>query len=172
MNNEILNTAREKVKKYYQGLNEIEKLKIKLDNLKKQKTDIIYKLNNDEVHLNDCTKGINYSKENVKSGTSVLSPQEQELENAYNRLEKQLERIEADIINTEIKIRDIENSNYDIGYIINKLNEDSKTLLYEIYIKKKQCWKIAMDSNMDKSTVVRKHYKILEDISKWICFYF
>lgn len=159
----------EKIKNYFENLNEIERLNIKMERLIDLKEKLRQKINNSDVSLENDVKSITY--DDVKVHTfSIYSVQERALDKAFNDIEKQIKYIEYDIENIEIQISLLRKENSDIEFVIDKLNDESKNIIKGIYKDNKSYMRIGLELSMDKSTVYRKKEEILETITKWFLY--
>lgn len=115
----------EKIKNYFQNLNEIERLNLKMERLIDLKEKLRQKINNSDVSLENDVKSITY--DDVKVHTfSIYSVQERALDKAFNDMEKQIKYIKCDIENIEIQISLLRKENSDIEFVINKLDDESQ----------------------------------------------
>ncbi len=169
--NSIINSTEDKIKIYYRNLEEIERLEYKLTLLQKQKTDIEFDINNSNIDLDYEIKAVNYDRVNVQT-SNTTSPQEKSIDIAFKQLEKQLELVNKEILETKILIRDLQKKSSDIGFIINKLNNEAKDFIKMHYKLRKNYREISFLLHISTASVVRLRKNILYDVSKWICFYF
>ena len=144
----------EKIKNYFENLNEIERLNIKMERL----IDLKEKLRQKSITYDD-----------VKVHTfSIYSVQERALDKAFNDMEKQIKYIEYDIENIEIQISLLRKENSDIEFVIDKLNDESRTIIELIYKENKSNLKAGIIMNLDESTIRRKKRYIILDIAKFL----
>ena len=157
----------EKIKNYFENLNEIERLNIKMERLIDLKEKLRQKINNSDVSLENDVKSITY--DDVKVHTfSIYSVQERALDKAFNDIEKQIKYIEYDIENIEIQISLLRKENSDIEFVIDKLNDESRTIIELIYKENKSNLKAGIIMNLDESTIRRKKRYIILDIAKFL----
>lgn len=157
----------EKIKNYFENLNEIERLNIKMERLIDLKEKLRQKINNSDVSLENDVKSITY--DDVKVHTfSIYSVQERALDKAFNDMEKQIKYIEYDIENIEIQISLLRKENSDIEFVINKLDDESRTIIELIYKENKSNLKAGIIMNLDESTIRRKKRYIILDIAKFL----
>ena len=159
----------EKIKKYFKRLNEIERLKLKIERLTDLKEKIRQKINNNDISLENDIKAVAYDDVKVHN-LSVYSVQERALDKAFNDMKEQIKYVEYDIKNIEVQISFLRKENSDIEFVINKLNDESKNIIKSIYKDNKSYMQIGLKMNMDKSTIYRKKEEILETITKWILY--
>ena len=169
--NSILNSTEEKIKEYYRNLDEIERLEHRSMLLDKQKTDIEEDIHNSNISLQYDLKGIDY--EGVRIQTSNTgSQQDKAIDKAFETLEKQLEEINYEILETKILKRRLERKNNDIAFILNKLNDSAKRFVIMRYREGKS-YRTISDTLHSSETSIRRFKKdILIDVSKWICAFF
>ena len=157
----------EKIKNYFENLNEIERLNLKMERLIDLKEKLRQKINNSDVSLENDVKSITY--DDVKVHTfSIYSVQERALDKAFNDMEKQIKYIEYDIENIEIQISLLRKENSDIEFVINKLDDESRTIIELIYKENKSNLKAGIIMNLDESTIRRKKRYIILDIAKFL----
>jgi len=157
----------EKIKNYFENLNEIERLNLKMERLIDLKEKLRQKINNSDVSLENDVKSITY--DDVKVHTfSIYSVQERALDKAFNDMEKQIKYIEYDIENIEIQISLLRKENSDIEFVIDKLNDESRTIIELIYKENKSNLKAGIIMNLDESTVRKKRRYIILDIAKFL----
>lgn len=157
----------EKIKNYFQNLNEIERLNLKMERLIDLKEKLRQKINNSDVSLENDVKSITY--DDVKVHTfSIYSVQERALDKAFNDMEKQIKYIEYDIENIEIQISLLRKENSDIEFVINKLDDESRTIIELIYKENKNNLRTGIIMNLDESTVRKKRRYIILDIAKFL----
>lgn len=157
----------EKIKNYFENLDEIERLNLKMERLIDLKEKLRQKINNSDVSLENDVKSITY--DDVKVHTfSIYSVQERALDKAFNDMEKQIKYIEYDIENIEIQISLLRKENSDIEFVINKLDDESRTIIELIYKENKSNLKAGIIMNLDESTIRRKKRYIILDIAKFL----
>ena len=157
----------EKIKNYFENLNEIERLNLKMERLIDLKEKLRQKINNSDVSLENDVKSITY--DDVKVHTfSIYSVQERALDKAFNDMEKQIKYIEYDIENIEIQISLLRKENSDIEFVIDKLNDESRTIIELIYKENKSNLRTGIIMNLDESTIRRKKRYIILDIAKFL----
>ena len=157
----------EKIKNYFENLNEIERLNLKMERLIDLKEKLRQKINNSDVSLENDVKSITY--DDVKVHTfSIYSVQERALDKAFNDMEKQIKYIEYDIENIEIQISLLRKENSDIEFVINKLDDESRTIIELIYKENKNNLRTGIIMNLDESTIRRKKRYIILDIAKFL----
>ena len=160
----------EKIKNYFENLDEIERLNLKMERLIDLKEKLRQKINNSDVSLENDVKSITY--DDVKVHTfSIYSVQERALDKAFNDMEKQIKYIEYDIENIEnieIQISLLRKENSDIEFVIDKLNDESRTIIELIYKENKSNLRTGIIMNLDESTIRRKKRYIILDIAKFL----
>lgn len=157
----------EKIKNYFENLDEIERLNLKMERLIDLKEKLRQKINNSDVSLENDVKSITY--DDVKVHTfSIYSVQERALDKAFNDMEKQIKYIEYDIENIEIQISLLRKENSDIEFVIDKLNDESRTIIELIYKENKNNLRTGIIMNLDESTIRRKKRYIILDIAKFL----
>lgn len=157
----------EKIKNYFENLDEIERLNLKMERLIDLKEKLRQKINNSDVSLENDVKSITY--DDVKVHTfSIYSVQERALDKAFNDMEKQIKYIEYYIENIEIQISLLRKENSDIEFVINKLDDESRTIIELIYKENKNNLRTGIIMNLDESTIRRKKRYIILDIAKFL----
>lgn len=171
ISHEIINTTEDKIKSYYRQQAEMERFNHRLDLLYRHKEDIQKDIDESNISLDYSLRGINYDKDRVQ--TSVLSSvQEDAIEKAFLRLEKQLENMDIEILDVKLSIRELERKISDTEFIINKLNDDARDFIRLRYKEHKSLRQISIRLNASEATIWRLREAVLYDISKWICAYF
>ena len=155
-------TAEQKIKDYYKGLREIERNKKKLEMLLRQKTEVENDISNSNISLEINLRGIAYDGLNIQITGIKSSSQERALENAISFLEKQLESLEAQVIEVKTELRILENQIHDVEYAIDQLSNEEKCILKLIYKDKKTYLQVGIILNMSHASVSRKNNKVIE----------
>ena len=169
--NTILNSTEEKIKEYYRHLEVVERLEHRTKLLDKQKADIEADIKNSNITLQCALQGIDYEGVRVQT-SNTTSQQDKALERAFERLEKQLEDINCEILESRILKRKLEQKNNDITFIINKLNDSAKCFVIMRYKERKSYRTISDILHSSTASVSRLRIEILEAVSKWMCAYF
>ena len=160
----------EKIKKYYDGLKTIERLKHKLQIYIRRKEDIERKIENSVIKLEDNFTAVSYGG---VSGTAGIkkSPQEKAVDKAFMILERNLEEVKGEILLIEEEINSIEADNADMEYILNSMGLEYINILESLYKYNKGTLITSMNYSMDKSTVSRKKDRVIKEIMRWLNFY-
>lgn len=160
----------EKIKKYYDGLKTIERLKHKLQIYIRRKEDIERKIENSAIKLDDNFTAVSYGG---VSGTAGIkkSPQEKAVDKAFMILERNLEEVKGEILLIEEEINSIEADNADMEYILNSMGLEYINILESLYKYNKGTLITSMNYSMDKSTVSRKKDRVIKEVMRWLNFY-
>lgn len=160
----------EKIKKYYDGLKTIGRLKHKLQIYIRRKEDIERKIENSVIKLEDNFTAVSYGGVSGTAGTKT-SPQEKAVDKAFMILERNLEEVRGEILLIEEEINSIEADNADMEYILNSMGLEYINILESLYKYNKGTLKAAIDCSMDRVTVYRKKDKVINEIMRWLNFY-
>ena len=160
----------EKIKKYYDGLKTIERLKHKLQIYIRRKEDIERKIENSVIKLEDNFMAVSYGGVSGTAGTKT-SPQEKAVDTAFMILERNLEEVKGEILLIEEEINSIEADNADMEYILNSMGLEYINILESLYKYNKGTLITSMNYSMDKSTVSRKKDRVIKEVMRWLNFY-
>ena len=142
----------EKIKKYYDSLKIIGRLKHKLQIYMRRKEDIERKIENSAIKLEDNFTAVSYGGVSGTAGTKT-SPQEKAVDKAFMILERNLEEVKGEILLIEEEINSIEADNADMEYILNSMGLEYINILESLYKYNKGTLKAAIDCSMDWVTV-------------------
>ena len=159
-----------KIKKYYDGLKTIGRLKHKLQIYTRRKEDIERKIENSAIKLEDHFTAVSYGGVSGTAGTKT-SPQEKAVDKAFMILERNLEEVKGEILLIEEEISGIEADNADMEYILNSMGLEYISILESLYKYNKGTLKAAIDCSMDRVTVYRKKDKVINEVMRWLNFY-
>ena len=159
-----------KIKKYYDSLKAIGRLRHKLDVYIRRKEDIERKIENSAIKLEDNFTAVSYGGVSGTAGTKT-SPQEKAVDKAFMILERNLEEVKGEILLIEEEINGIEADNADMEYILNSMGLEYINILESLYKYNKGTLKAAIDCSMDRVTVYRKKDKVINEIMRWLNFY-
>lgn len=160
----------EKIKKYYDSLKAIGRLRHKLDVYIRRKEDIERKIENSAIKLEDNFTAVSYGGVSGTAGTKT-SPQEKAVDKAFMILERNLEEVKGEILLIEEEINSIEADNADMEYILNSMGLEYINILESLYKYNKGTLKAAIDCSMDRVTVYRKKDKVINEVMRWLNFY-
>lgn len=161
----------EKIKKYYESLKVIGRLKHRLEVYRKRKADIERKIENSVIKLNNDFKAVKYDGIGGR-GSIKTSPQEKAVDKAFSLLEKNLEEVKGEILFIEEEISGIETENADMEYILNKIKPEYKEIINYIYKNETGTLKASMELHLGRATIYRKKDEVIKDIMKCINYYF
>ena len=159
-----------KIKKYYDGLKTIGRLKHKLQIYTRRKEDIERKIENSAIKLEDNFTAVSYGWVSGTAGTKT-SPQEKAVDKAFMILERNLEEVKGEILLIEEEINGIEADNADMEYILNSMGLEYINILESLYKYNKGTLITSMNYSMDKSTVSRKKDRVIKEVMRWLNFY-
>ena len=159
-----------KIKKYYDSLKTIGRLKHKLQIYTRRKEDIERKIENSAIKLEDNFTAVSYGGVSGTAGTKT-SPQEKAVDKAFMILERNLEEVKGEILLIEEEINSIEADNADMEYILNSMGLEYINILESLYKYNKGTLKAAIDCSMDRVTVYRKKDKVINEVMRWLNFY-
>lgn len=161
----------EKIKKYYDSLRVVGRLRHKLEVCEKRKAELENKINNSIIRLEDNFTAVSYEGTGGSSGGVKTSPQEKAVDRAFMVLEKNLEEVNAEILLTGEQINDILTENSDIEYILKEMKPEYVNIMESLYKYEKGALKASVDSNMDRATIYRKKDKVVKEVMRWLNFY-
>ena len=159
-----------KIKKYYDSLKAIGRLRHKLDVYIRRKEDIERKIENSVIKLEENFTAVSYGWVSGVAGTKT-SPQEKAVDKAFMILERNLEEVKGEILLIEEEISGIEADNADMEYILKDMDSEYVNILESLYKYKKGTLKTSMNYSMDKSTVSRKKDRVIKEVMRWLNFY-
>ena len=159
-----------KIKKYYDSLKAIGRLRHKLDVYIRRKEDIERKIENSAIKLEDNFTAVSYGGVSGTAGTKT-SPQEKAVDKAFMILERNLEEVKGEILLIEEEINGIEADNADMEYILNSMGLEYINILESLYKYNKGTLITSMNYSMDKSTVSRKKDRVIKEVMRWLNFY-
>lgn len=163
----IISIAEEKLIIYFRDLAEIERLQKKLAFLNNQKLEIDKDIRESRIILENNLQGINYDSSKVQTSYRQ-SEQEKSIDRAFDRLESELNKINAEIYYTKIYIREIENKTTDLKLILEKLNEDSQRFIKLKYQQNKSYKQIGFHILSSESSIWRMRNLVLCEVGKYI----
>jgi hypothetical protein len=167
LTNNILTIVEEQLRIFYKNIDYSERLASKLDLLSRQKIEVESDLKNSNFSLEDKTQSIQYDLLYSK-GSIKTSPQERLLEEAFKNLETQLNKINYQIIETKILLRNIETDINDMNLIIESLDDDSKKFIKLRYKNKYAFSNIGYSLNMSETSIRRLRIEVLANISQYV----
>ena len=154
-----------KVKDYYRNINLIKakekQIEFYKNRLQRIDEDII-RLNNN-LSLNPDIHGIAYDGIKVSGGISSSS-MERQIDNIYDKLENEKNRLNEIICTTRYDIRRIEEKNDSLREIMLLLSDDNRKILELRYIKNYSYERIAEEVLISKSNVVRRINQMIEEL--------
>lgn len=161
----------EKIKKYYDSLRVVGRLRHKLEVCEKRKAELENKINNSIIKLEDNFTAVSYEGTGGSSAGVKTSPQEKAVDRAFMVLEKNFEEVNAEILLTGEQINDILTENSDIEYILKEMKPEYVNIMESLYKYEKGALKASVDSNMDRATIYRKKDKVVKEVMRWLNFY-
>ena len=150
----------EKIKKYYDSLKTIGRLKHKLEVYMRRKEDIEKKIENSVIKLEDNFTAVSYGSVSGAAGAKI-SPQEKYCRPVCIAIACNLEEVKGEILLIEEDISGIEADNADMEYILNSMGLEYINILESLYKYNKGTLKAAIDCSMDRVTVYRKKDKVI-----------
>ena len=161
----------DKIKRYYESLKVIERLRYRLEIYKKRKTDIENKIDKSLITLENDFKAVSYDTVGGGSGSVKTSPQEKAVDKAFLILERNLEEVNAEILLIEEQISSIEAENSDMEYILKGMRREHREVMEALYKYERGAVKTSIDCNMDRATIYRKKNKVIKETMRWLNFY-
>lgn len=163
----MISIAEERLVFYFKSLVEIERLLKKLVFLNNQKLEIDKDISESRIILKSNLQGINYESSKVQTSYSQ-SEQEQSIDRAFDILEQELNKINAEIYYTKINIREIENKTTDVKLILENLSADSQKFIKLKYQQNKSYKQIGFQILASESSIWRMRNLILDEVAKRI----
>lgn len=154
--------TKQDIKKYYQSLKDINMLKDKIIKLKEQKQKIIDSINNDDFILNSELQAVSYEITGVNNSVCRSSPQDRQIEKAYKELEKQYQKITLEILQTEMLVDELQDSNFEFEFFLTDLVDEDKKIIELFFEKGKSALQIGLDLSMDRTTVAKRINKVIK----------
>lgn len=159
-----------KIKKYYDGLKTIGRLKHKLQIYIRRKEDIERKIENSAIKLDDNFTAVSYGGVSGTAGTKT-SPQEKAVDKAFMILERNLEEVKGEILLIEEEINSIEADNADMEYILKGMSSEYIEIMDYIYKNKRGTLRASIDLHIGRATIYRKKDEVIKDVMKWLNYY-
>ena len=160
----------EKIKKYYDSLKAIGRLRHKLDVYIRRKEDIERKIENSAIKLEDNFTAVSYGGVSGTAGTKT-SPQEKAVDKAFMILERNLEEVKGEILLIEEEINSIEADNADMEYILKGMSSEYIEIMDYIYKNKRGTLRASIDLHIGRATIYRKKDEVIKDVMKWLNYY-
>lgn len=154
-----------KIKDYYRNINLIKakekQIEFYKNRLQRIDEDII-RLNNN-LSLNPDIHGVAYDGIKV-SGGILSSSMERQIDNIYDKLENEKDRLNEIICTARYDIRRIEEKNDSLREIMLLLSDDNRKILELRYIKNYSYERIAEEVLLSKSNVVRRINQMIQEL--------
>ena len=159
--------AEQKLKDFFSGAHEIERLNHNLDLLYRHKSETQKDIYESNTTLDPNMKVINYNNNKIRT-FSTNHPQEKSINHAFDKLEKKLQKLDEEIIDVKYEIREIEKKINDISFLINKMSKESYELIKLKYKDKKSAVYICSKLHLSESGFYRLKELILTDLSNFL----
>lgn len=160
---EIIRETENKIIKYYQNIKEIQWQNVRSIKLQERLKKVKLDIEHSNIILCIPSISIDYSIDKVDGG-KVESSIDKAVDKAFYKLEEEVNRINAELIEVGIIIRKLEGDNDKMEYTLNLLNDESKKLIKLKYGQKESQTKIAYELNMSRATIELMREEILKDI--------
>ena len=157
----------EKLRSHYRREKEYKRFENNLSRLLRHKAEIQSDIDASNITLNVFVPSIDYSRDRVQvSGTT--SPQEREIDKAFIKLERALEKVNNEILETKDEMRCIESDISDVGFIISGLGQEAKDFLDLRYKHLKSNTFIANKMHLSESSIRRLRERTMGELAKWL----
>ena len=157
----------EELTRYFRRRTEISKLKNRIEFLEKRKSQIQKNIESSNIQLDVIVSGFSFDRESIQSSAPISSQQEKALESAFAKLERQVEHIDSEIMNTNMEIQDLEYLNCDMGFVLGQLDEMARSFIQLRYEKRLGYTKISLLLNSSTATVNRLRIKIVSAVREY-----
>lgn len=138
----------------------------KRDLLKKNIEELERKIKTTDVSLSSDVKSVGFS-ERIQTSTDGVSVAEKNMINLIERLEREIEKKEALIVDLELFIMDSKEKNETLDDYIRWLGEESRKFLEYRYRDKLKNWQIANKLSISGATCTRMKNDLVEDVARW-----
>ena len=138
----------------------------KRDLLKKNVEELERKIKNTDVSLSSDVKSVGFN-ERVQTSTDGVSAAEKNMINLIERLEREIEKKESQIIDQELLIMESKEKNATLDDYIKWLGEEARKFLEYRYRDKFKSWEIANRLNISAATCTRMKNDLIEDVARW-----
>lgn len=151
---------------YFEKDLKIKAAESKRDLLKKNIEELERKIKTTDVSLSSDVKSIGFS-ERVQTSNDGVSAAEKNMINIIERLEREIEKKEAQIIDLELFIMESKEKNETLDDYIGWLSEQHRKFLEYKYRDKLKNWEIANNLNISEVTCTRMKNELVEDVARW-----
>jgi len=166
MSNKEFKDMEQKLFDYFNRDKRINVLNKKLRILKKQISDIAYKLKNIDVNLPEESRAMTY-EERVQTSSTGQSYAERALMNITDKLLEEQSWKKEQVAEIEKTLRDIESDNIIIEDNIKDLRIEDQEFLEEKYKYGKKDWQLGMKYGISQPAATDRKNKLLKNIANW-----
>ncbi|MGU8449416.1 hypothetical protein V1657_11615 [Clostridium perfringens] len=156
-----------KLYNYFEKDSKIKAAESKRDLLKRNIEVLEGKIKNTDIRLTPDVKSVSFS-ERVQTSNDGVSATERNMINLIDKLEREIEKKEAQIVDLELSIMKNKEDNETLDKFFDEnLNEYYRKLLEYKYRDRKYNIEICTELNISETKLVRDKEKIIEKVSKW-----
>ncbi|WP_243103900.1 hypothetical protein [Clostridium sp. JN-1] len=156
----------QKLFNYFNKDKKVSVLNKRLEILKKQISEIEYKLRNIDIDLPEESKSITY-EERVQTSPTGESYTERTLLRITDKLLREQSWKKEQTADIEETIRNIEADNAFIEANIKDLRAEDQEFLKERYKYGKKDWQLGMEFNMSPGGATKRRHRLVENIIDW-----
>lgn len=156
----------QKLFNYFNKDKRVSVLNKRLEILKKQISEIEYKLRNVDVDLPEESRAVGYD-ERVQTSPTGESYAERTLLRITDKLLKEQSWKKEQVADIEETLRSIESDNTFIEANIKDLRVEDQEFLKEKYKYGKKDWQLGMEFNMSAGGATKRRHRLVENIIDW-----
>ncbi|MZQ75250.1 MAG: hypothetical protein GT589_03725 [Peptoclostridium sp.] len=165
---DVFRKTESKLYTYFRNIKRKGVLEHKKGILEKKKENVLRDIKECNVIIDDCLKGIDYSKDKVTASSDCIGPAEKAIINGIGKLERELEKTMAEKLDIQSDIRQLEIAICEIEYILKKLDEKAREFVEYKYGDEAGFELIGEKLSMSRATTYRKREDIVKDIAKYM----
>ncbi|AQW23478.1 hypothetical protein [Clostridium perfringens] len=151
---------------YFEKDLKIKAAESKRDLLKKNIEELERKIKTTDVSLSPDVKSIGFS-ERVQTSNDGVSAAEKNMINLIERLEREIEKKEEQIVDLELFIMESREENKILDDYVGWLGENHRKFLEYKYKNKLRNWEIANNLNISEVTCTRMKNDLIKDVARW-----
>jgi len=155
----------DRIKAYYRDKRELDRLNHNLNLLYCHREEVQKDIDTSNIALVVDIQRIDYDKEKVQT-SNTASPQERAVDNAFAKLEQKLQVLDIEILDTKQLIREVEQKNIDMEFLISQLNDEARRFVEMRYKEKRSGRAIELELNLSEASVWRLRKAILESLEQ------
>lgn len=151
---------------YFEKDLKIKAAESKRDLLKKNIEELERKIKTTDVSLSSDVKSVGFG-ERVQTSTDGFSAAEKNMINLIERLEREIDKKETQIVELELFIMESKEKNKILDDYIGWLSESHRKFIEYKYKNKLKNWEIANNLNVSEVTCTRMKNDLIKDVARW-----